>query len=168
MTETYSKPVFILGQSGSLKKASSTRLIYVVVRVGFLFCPQGVRTRAHRVPGEIEENQSDGGWPRPTRARTEQRKQGDSHQRGVGGLQRRRFAAAGGGFERRGQAQHYRHEIRLGYSCRDEEPGGKHDYLSLYSSNPLMDSGVLKLFREPVIRQRRFSGGGRVDQPERW
>lgn len=23
-----------------------------------------------------------------------------------------------------------------------------------------MDSGVLKLFREPVIRQRRFSGGG--------
>lgn len=135
MTETYSKPVCYTLAKRLFKKAPSTRLIYVIVRIGFSFCSQGVRTRAHRVPGETKENQSDGGWPGPTRARAGQREQGDSHQRGVGGVQRRRFAAAGGRSERRGQAQHYRHEIRLGHSCRDEEPGGKHDCLSLYSSN---------------------------------
>lgn len=90
---------------------------------------QGVRPRARRVPGKIEENESGGRRSGAARVGFERGKQSDSDQRGVRRLQRCGIVALGSRSEGCDQTQHDGHETRVGLGRRNEKFSGKHDFI---------------------------------------
>lgn len=129
---------------------------------GSRFFPLGVRPRAHPVPGEVEEDQGDGGRPEPTRTGAERGESGDPRRQGVRGLQRGGLASTGGRSEGRHQTQHDGHETRVGLGRGDEKLGGKCAALSWgprdlknlqkrqKKNGRICDHGKNKRFNEPL------------------